>query len=159
MGAWGNAPFDNDTAADYAYTVRSAETPAARTNVLRATMRLLVLGQPALQLRPLGSEAGVVYEMDYRVEQAIAAAAFVADGVRGECHHTDNAFARGVSEKDDDTLNPPAELEPVDDALWTLAMATVDWLEHRLVMDEAGAELSVELAKLKDDLRRYEPTD
>lgn len=147
MGAWGHGPFDNDTAADFAAELRHAADLPTRTQVLLTTLRTVVFGT---EVEISDGEPGL-YELDYRVERAVAAVAFTADMARGRCHHTDNAFARGVA-KDDEHLNPPVELEPVSPELAATCMALLDWVTHRLVLDDAGKEFTAVLDSLREDV-------
>lgn len=151
MGAWGPGPFDNDTAADFAHDVRACDRLPhplpARTALLLDTLRQVLHGE--VEVRP---DQPSVYELDYRVERAVAAVAFVADTIQGRCHHTDNAFARGVADDQDATLLDPVEFEPVSEELLATTMAFLDWIEHRLVLDDAGRTFQTELDKLRADL-------
>lgn len=101
------------------------------------------------------------FELDCRVERAMAAVAFTADAVTGICAHTDNAFARGVDDTPEvnllQPLLPPTGLEPVTPELHSAAMALLTWLDHRLVMDEAGRAFATELICLHSDLATYDP--
>lgn len=154
MGAWGTGPFDNDTAADFAHDLRTCDElpypPRARTAVLLDTMRKALTG--TTELHPDEQSA---CELDYRVERAVAAVAYIADNVQGRCHHTNNPFARGVG--DDGNLLPPVELEPVTDVLLGNSLALLDWIEHQLVLDSAGKAFQQELDKLRSDLQAYTP--
>lgn len=160
MGAWGHGPFDNDTAADFAHDVRACATLPhplpARTALLLETMRQVLNGDA--EVRP---DQPSDYELDYRIERALAAVAFVADAVTGICAHTDTPFARGVDDSPEadllPPLLPPTGLEPVTPELHSTAMALVSWLRDRLVMDEAGRALATELACLHSDLASYDP--
>lgn len=149
MGAWGHGPFDNDTAADFAHDLRQCSTlPAplpARTALLLDTMRQVLNGE----------DQPSDYGLDYRVERAVAAVAYVADACARRCHHTDSAFARGV--QDDGDLYPPVVLEPVTAELHATALALLDWIGQRLITDDAGTAFAQELNLLRDDLNRYQP--
>jgi hypothetical protein len=154
MGAWGLGPFDNDTAADFAHDVRACDTLdhplPARTALLLHTMREVIGGDATIHPDEPGR-----YELDYRVERAVAAVAFTADAVTGICCHTDNSFARGVG--DDGEYLPQAQFEPVSPALHSAAMAVLSWVDHRLVMDQTGREFARELHLLYSDLATYDP--
>lgn len=162
MGAWGSGPFDNDTAADFAHDLRACATLPhplpARTALLLDTMRQVINGD--VTVRP---DQPTYFELDYRVERAVAAVAFTADAVTGICCHTDNAFARGVDDGPEANLLPPllppTGLELVTPELHATAMALLSWLDHRLVMDDAGRRFAQELHLMYSDLAAYDPAN
>ncbi len=88
MGAWDTGIFDNDNAADFASFVGACSDTEARQDLLMATMGAL------LEEHIGPDEMSLDYEFDHKVENALAAAAYVADAKNG-CHDfTDNAYAK-----------------------------------------------------------------
>lgn len=100
MGTWSTGPFDNDSAADFAYEVQNCSEPQARNDLLMITIRAGIERLSTVRLDN-------VYSWGYELEQAVAATAFVADEYTGEKRFTDCSYARGVG--DDDQLNPYVE--------------------------------------------------
>lgn len=91
MGTWATGPFDNDSAADFADDIRGCTDLDERHDLLLATLRDGSLTVPHADLSP-------EYSYGYKLEFAIAAAAFVADEHTGVKKFTDNSYARGVGE-------------------------------------------------------------
>jgi hypothetical protein len=108
MGTWDTGPFDNDSAADFAGAIQDCTGPEARHDLLLAT---LGAGTEALPRAELTNE----YSWGYELEQAFAAAAFVADEYTGRKQFTDTSYARGVD--DDMELNPFAEIRMSEELL------------------------------------------
>lgn len=90
MGAWGNGAFDNDSAADFASHVEHCSDVQARQDLLLATLRGVKEMSPT-RLDNVQEE----YELPYEIEQAVAAAAFVADAADGEHTFTNTPYAQG----------------------------------------------------------------
>lgn len=101
MGTWATRPFDNDNAADFADAVAGCTDTEARTDLLLATLLTVSKGQydPSLILEG--------YSYPHEVDNAIAAAAFVAD-IRNDRHQfTDCSYAMKL-DNPDDFMNPQA---------------------------------------------------
>lgn len=154
MGSWGDGPFDNDHAADWAWQVRSAATPQERTGVLTTALRGLLDTTSTFRLEPYDS-----FELDPTVEEAVAAVAFITDKARGRCHHTDTSFALGCRDEEPYDNLPPPELAVVSDALFALAMATLDRVERLLLTDPTADPYRQTLAALRADLAPYMTPD
>lgn len=154
MGSWGPGPFDSDTASDYADEVRRGSDTEARADILHFAMRNLVQADNITLARYAD------YELESDVERAVAAVAFIADKIRDRCHWTNTAHARGCEKFPPYSLLPPVELAPVTDELWVCAVAVLDKVNTLLVSDDSAGEYVVHtLGELRNDLRRYEPTD
>lgn len=129
MGMWGLGPFDNDSAADYAGRLRDMRGSAERVediyNLLTETLNT-----------PLKKANLALHSMGWRLEEAVAAAAIVADAHRGEMRFTDTAYARGVGE--DDELGDPPYIGVPQAALVELASKVIaKVISH---MEASGAE-------------------
>lgn len=125
MGAWSPEPFDNDTAADYAHSLR-AKPPAARLDFLMGALRHISM----MDELPY---TGVEYEL----QEALAAAAFVAEAHTGTHPFTDdNPFALGT--RDDGSVLPFPELPPPTPPLLTVALHCTIRIEQHFT--SAGSE-------------------
>jgi hypothetical protein len=118
MGCYGDGPFDSDTAADFAAALHDCSDTDARHDLLLATMN--AFGE-------LWGIALPEYELDSILEEAVAAAAFVADSYTGRHDFTDNAEARGTPEMiaGEYVPGPFLELDQPDQALLSSAVATL----------------------------------
>lgn len=145
MGCWGPGPFDNDTAADWAYGMTDMSCTEARADLLAITLRAFI----ETEVHIAGTFATV--ELDSLLEEAVAAAAFVADAHTGVRRFTDNAFAQSLAE--DNTTIVYTEVAPPSDYLRALAFkalgkamelteddsSSTDW---RRSVGEIGTELT-----------------
>lgn len=158
MGAWGVGPFDSDTAADFSSEVRGGSDTEARQDILLFAMRNLV------QADDLTLHSMADYELDSMAERAVAAVAFVADGIRKRSHWTNTSFARGCKSTPPYDLLDPVDIGTVTDALWVTAMAVLEKMDQLLLTDDSTGEMSAEayrkvLTELREDLRHHEPSD
>ena len=123
MGAWGYGPFDNDSAADFAYDVRETHGPTERQSLL-----LLTLAAGTVYLR--SHRAG---EWDWELEFAVAAAAFTADEHTGIKQFTDCSYARGVEDDEELSLKPYVQFGPLAPELLDVSRLFVSrllvWME------------------------------
>lgn len=108
MGTWDAGPFDNDSAADFVGAIQDCTGAEARHDLLLAT---LGAGTEALPRVELSNE----YSWGYELEQAFAAAAFVADEYTGRKQFTDTSYARGVG--DDMELKPFVQIQMSEELL------------------------------------------
>lgn len=148
MGTWGPGPFDSDNAADYATVVRAAADTTARRTVLLNPMRLLL--DAKLDTEHLADRDE--YEVEGLITRAMAAVAFVADSNLGRSHHTDNAFARGVTDDGPISILPPVDLPDVDDELRTTATQAVDLVLSLLDPDVPQDDYRLILIELRGHL-------
>lgn len=134
MGAWDHGPFDNDTAADFAYEIRECSDMQARSALLLSTLRAAV----ALDVPPgmLNDD----FEMDHRLEEAVAAAAFVADRHTGNSDFTDNPYARGVADDAELSLLPPVRLERPTPELLRAAAEALGTIVGYMIRDRVSDE-------------------
>lgn len=94
MGAWDIGIFDNDTAADFAGSLEDCSGIQARQDLLMATLGAV------LERDIREDEMLEGYEMGYELEQALAAAAYVADAKNGRHDFTDCSYAMMLVDKD-----------------------------------------------------------
>jgi len=151
MGCWGSGPFDSDTAADFAYEVQEADG-AGRVEKVRKTMSEY-LDATEEELRVMEG-----YELDGRIERAVAAAAYVTDGHTGRCQYADTVYARGVRKDADDndfikdSWGPPVEVE-VDEVTHTMAQQVLNRAVHSLIMvSDTGREYGEMMTQMLGDL-------
>lgn len=122
MGTWATGPFDNDNAADFAGSVRDCSGPEARHDLLLATLRD---GARVVGTAVLVNE----YAWEYRLDFALAAAAFVADEHTGRKEFTDTPYARGVD--DDLELEPYVDIQ-LSEELTAAARQFTEQTIHRM---------------------------
>lgn len=90
MGTWDTGPFDNDHAADFAWSVEACSGPEARHD-------LFVITFGTFMDTPDGAFAGSLaegYELPCIMLETIASAAYVADAVTGRRDYTDTVYAK-----------------------------------------------------------------
>lgn len=137
MGAWGYDIFDNDTAADFSSYVENCSDTEARQDLLMATMGAVL----EASVEPEAMAEG--YEFDYKVEQALAAAAYVADARNGRHDFTDTAYAMGLREdadfKDDDAWYH-LDIGTPSQALVDRAVLTVEKIIEAMLRYSVAAE-------------------
>lgn len=131
MGTWAYGPFDNDTAADYAGNLRDLPTPYKRTQQIITTLNEVM--DAKLEATDLG-----VYALGWQLEQAVAAAAIVADAHQGVMKFTDSVYARGVMENDE--LGDPPDIGRVVPALVKLAALVIRKTMIYMMENGAGPE-------------------
>lgn len=124
MGAWGPGAFDNDTAADFSGMVENCADEQARMAVLETKLAYLIKHWDRLYNLP---EQG--FEYPYEIEQAIAAAAYVADAKNGRYEFTDTPYAQmRVSE----SKWLPIPLDQPSQHLVTLALVAMSCVKTAL---------------------------
>lgn len=144
MGTWAYGPFDNDTAADYAGELDDLATPAERAALLTQTL------EEALRLQHEPSDLRV-YALGWRLETAVAAAAFVADAHRDVVRFTDSVYARHMD--DDDELGDPPDVGTPSPELVALAVRAMDGVLDYMEANGAEALWLDEATAVRDALR------
>lgn len=143
MSMWGYGPFDNDTGADLAGDLRDLPGLGERVKLITEVLSELLNGPSP------GPADLAVHSLGWRMEQAMAAAAIVADAQQGEMRFTAAVSARGLT--DGDELGDPPAIGTPDAALVELAFkaayltalymksngASRDWVENVVAVREA----------------------
>lgn len=132
MGTWDTGPFDNDSAADFAGNIQDCTTPQARHDLL-----LMALQTGRERLQRTDCLLDNVYAWGWELEQAIAAAAFVADEFTSTKQFTDTPYARGVGE--DMELKPFVEIQ-MSGQLMYRARLFIDGMIDRMWRDQINEE-------------------
>jgi hypothetical protein len=146
MGCWGPGPFDNDTAADWAYSLTDMSCTEARADLLTITLRAFIETEVEL--------AGTfdLIEFDSLLEQAVAAAAFVADAHTGQRRFTDNAFAQSLAE--DNTTIVYTEVAPPSDYLRALAFKALGKAMEMTEEDSSSTDWRMSVGQIGTELTR-----
>lgn len=149
MGTWDTGPFDSDTAADWAFTVRDCTDADARRTLLEFTLR----GALADIIDSGDGHYDTAYELPTHVQHGYAAAAFVTDAARQQCKHTNSPYARGVAGVAPYELLPPVQLPQPDRELVALAVSVLDVIAARLdPADEMATSYLVHVRDIRADL-------
>lgn len=144
MGTWDTGPFDNDSAADFAYDIQESSTPQERHDVLLMTMRR---GTEYVA----GHRLDNMYSWGDEVEHAIAAAAFTADEHTGIKQFTNCSYARGVD--DDMELKPFAEIQMSGELLGAARLFTAAML-RRMKRDDIDDEWVEPVRQIREALNK-----
>lgn len=123
MGTWAEGPFDNDSAADFAYDIQEAVSGEERHDRL-----LDALSAGSVYLNTSHPRLSDEYAWGYQLEYAIAAAAFTADEHTGVKQFTNCSYARGVD--DDMELKPYVDITMSDRLLQTARAFTAQMLKR-----------------------------
>lgn len=147
MGAWGNGAFDNDSAADFASHVEHCSDVQDRQDLLLVTL-LSVKEMSPTRLDNVQEE----YELPYEIEQAVAAAAFVADAADGEHTFTNTPYAQGQRRMPGSTTWYDIELGQPRSELMLAALEAMAFVLRTLVERGIGWDRQQAPKKVHDKL-------
>lgn len=147
MGCWGTGPFDSDTAADFASHVEHCSDKQARTDLLTATLGAY------LELKLTDKDFDPTYEHPSAVEEAVAAAAFVADSHTLKQQFTNTPYAQGQMEVRGETVWYLIPLDDPKPELVALAKQAMERLLEQMRSALVGQEWRNPIVDLVEALK------